>query len=54
MNINIFFFVYLVTVGKPSVWRFPIPQLSMKKLKPFENIIQKYTFKNINSWFFQF
>ena len=32
----------------------PIRQLPKKKLKQFENIMQKDTFRNIKSWFFQF
>ena len=31
-----------------------IPQLPIKKLKLFEDIMQKDTFKNIKPWFFQF
>ena len=31
----------------------PIPQLPKKKLKQFDNIMQKDTFRNIKSWFFQ-
>ena len=32
----------------------PIPQLPIKKLKQFEDIMQKDTSKNISPWFFQF
>ena len=31
----------------------PIPQLPKKKLKQFEDVMQKDTLRNMKSWFFQ-